>query len=234
MDFYDRKARLSPALSVLAPVTLFVGVLFAGFQWWVGLIGLFATAGLHVLVIQLVRDRGSRIQSRLWKSWGGPPTTVKLRWNSARNLTLQRRRHEAVEGVTGIKLPSPEEEAADPDDADALYETAAGLLRELTRNGTEYPQVHRELANYGYRRNLYACRPHGVVVAVLVLVAELLWVVLGYEQILEAPTPMILVAAFCTVAWLAVWIFIVKPDFVRRDAERYAEALLSAAIALHR
>lgn len=229
MDSYDRKARLYPAVSILAPITLFAAVLFVWSQWLPGFLGLLAAGGLHVLVIQVVRDRGTRIQPRLWESWGGTPTTVKLRWGSAKNGLLHRRRHTDVAAATGISLPSAEEETVNPADADAAYEAAASLLREMTRNESEHPRLRAELANYGYRRNLYACRPYGITVGILVLITEVVLAALGYRQNLEMPTTLLLAAASGTLIWLAILVFVVTPDFVRRNADRYADALISAA-----
>lgn len=229
MDSYDRKARLYPAACVLAPVTLLAVLLFTLPQWWSGLLGFLAAGGFHVLVIQVVRDRGTKVQPQLWKTWGVTPTTAKLRWAGAENKVLHQHRHADVAAATGVNLPTAEEEAVDSADADIAYDAAASLLREKTRNESDFPLVKAELINYGYRRNLYACRVHGVVIAALVLIIQLGMVALSWKQIFDAPVTLLLIGAAATFIWLLVWIFVVTPNFVRRSADRYADTLISAA-----
>src|SRR5664280_3851350 len=166
MDAYDRKARLYPAAVVIFPLTLLGLVLFSLPERWKGLVTLAAAGGLHVLVIHVVRDLGAGKQDALWASWGGAPTTLLLRWAGKTNLIQQQQRHTAVGVATAVNLPTQQEEAADQAGTDAIYESAVEVLREKTR-GDDLPPVVAESANYGFRRNLYGCRPFGIGVAAL-------------------------------------------------------------------
>lgn len=232
MDAYDRKARLYPAACVILPFTLLALMLFSLPQWWSGLIGFLAAGGLHVPVVLAVRDLGTRKQPGLWASWGGAPTTVRLRWATAQNHLLQQERHADVQSATGIPMPTQSEEAANPDAADAAYEAAADRLRQGTRNEQDFPLVKTELTNYGYRRNLYGCRAIGIGVALLALVAEVILAVLGWRETIDVPPALMLAAGVVSLLWTLGWVFLVTPDFVRRDADRYADSLISAASAL--
>jgi hypothetical protein len=230
MDAYDRKARLLAA-AVIFPLTLLGLVLFSLPEWWKGLVTFAAAGGLYVLVIQVVRDLGAGKQDALWASWGGAPTTLLLRWAGKTNLIQQQQRHKAVEMATGIDLPTQQEEAADQAGADAVYESAADVLRAKTRGG-DFALVMAENANYGFRRNLYGCRPFGIGIAALVSVVEVVLAVLGEQDVLEVSPALMIVAAVFSALWLAGWVFIVTSAFVRRDAERYAQALMLAASAV--
>ena len=228
MDAYDRKARLYPAAAVIFPLTLLGLVLFRLPEWWKGLVTFAAAGGLYVLVIHVVRDLGAGKQDALWASWGGAPTTLLLRWAGKTNLIQQQQRHKAVEMATGIDLPTQQGEAADQAGADAVYESAAEVLRAKTRGG-DFALVMAENANYGFRRNLYGCRPFGIGMAALVSVVEVVLAVLGGQHVLKVPAVLMIVAAVFSALWLAGWVFIVTSAFVRRDAERYAQALILAA-----
>jgi len=227
MDAYERKARLYPAAAVVFPLALLGLVLFSLPEWWKGLVIFAAAGGLHVLVIQVVHDLGAGKQEALWASWGGAPTTQLLRWAGKMNL-IQQQRHMAVEMATGIALPTEQEETADPAGADVIYESAVEVLRAKTRGG-DFALVKAENANYGFRRNLYGCRPFGIGVAGLVCLAEVVLAVLGEQGVLEVSPALMILTAVISATWLAGWVFIVTRAFVRRDGERYAQALILAA-----
>lgn len=229
MDAYDRKARLYPAACVILPLTLLALMLFSLPQWWTGLIGFLAAGGLHVPVVLAVRDLGTSKQPGLWASWGGAPTTLRLRWATAQNHVLQQERHADVQSATGIPMPAQSEEAANPGAADTAYEAAADRLRQGTRNEQNFPLVKTELTNYGYRRNLYGCRAIGVGVALLALLVEVILAVLGWRGMVDVPPVPMLAAGAVSLLWMLGWILLVTPEFVRRDADRYADALISAA-----
>ena len=232
MDAYDRQARLYPAAAVAAPATLLALMLFSLPKWWSGLIGFIVAGGLHLIIVQIVRDLGTEQQPNLFKMWGGTPTTVRLRWASAANTTLHQRRHDDVAAGTGVTLPTAEQEVADPAAADEAYETAATVLREKTRNADEHGMVKTEVTHYGFRRNLYGCRPFGVAVAAVCALAEVVLALLGSRNIVETNVPLMVVAAVASGIWLAGWVLVITPTFVRRSADRYADSLINASARL--
>jgi hypothetical protein len=229
LDAYDRKARLYPAAAAILPLSFLAVVLFAQSEWWHGLVGLVVAGGLHVAVISFVRDLGVAKQSALWESWGGPPTAVKLRWANATNDVLHGKHLAAVQRATGVTMPSRSQEQTDPTAAEDAYEAAVHILREKTQKAADYPRVKTEVTNYGYRRNLYGCRPLGIGVAILAVIAELGLTFLVSRDALDLSPYLLLAGVGVSVATLAVWIFWITPEFVRRDADRYAEALIAAA-----
>ncbi len=229
MDAYDRKARLYPAACVILPITLLTLLLFSLPQWWSGLIGFLAAGGLHIPVLLAVRDLGAREQDGLWTSWGGAPTTVRLRWATAQNYLIQQQRHDDVQAATGVRLPTEKEESADLAAADSAYEAAAERLRQATRSQQDFPLVKTELTNYGYRRNLYGCRHIGIGVAFLALLLEVILAILGWCEVIGVPPALMLAAGGVSLVWATGWNYLVTPDFVRRDADRYADALINAA-----
>ena len=232
MDAYDRQARLYPAAAVAAPATLLALTLLSLPKWWSGLIGFAVTGGLHLIVVQIVRDLGTGQQTKLFGLWGGTPTTVRMRWASATNRTLHQRRHDDVAAGTGVALPTAEQEVADPAAADEAYETAATVLREKTRNADEHGMVKTEVTHYGFRRNLYGCRPFGIAVAAVCALAEVVLALLGWRNVVDANVPLMLAVAVISVTWFAGWILVVTPTFVRRSADRYADSLISASTRL--
>lgn len=232
MDAYDRKARLYPAACVIFPCTFFAAACASLPSWWTGLAALAAAAGLHVPVVLAVRDLGAGEQPGLWKSWGGAPTMVRMRWSSTENDMLHQARLGDIERATGIVMPSRVREAADPAAADQAYEAAAERLRHMTRDEDQFPLVKVELTNYGYRRNLYGCRHLGALTAAAMTVLETVALILCTLDYLQLSVGLVILSLAVSLACLAAWRFVVTSEFVRRDADRYASALINAASSL--
>lgn len=226
-DAYTRKARIAPAVLVGVPggVLLIAGAVSP--ENVVRAVGVFLGA-IGIVVAILVRDAGRKAQPSLWQAWGGPPTTSRLRWRNGQPEAAVRRLHECVVAATGVALPDGASEAADPDEADRLYEEAVAVLRERTRKADDFPLVAAENADYGFRRNAYGVRPYGIAAAAVGVVVSIAFAVLGSGATttrLDRWVPAAIVCALC----LGFWLLIVKPEWVRRAAENYADRLLEAA-----
>ena len=205
-----------------------------------GVFGVLGTAAGMAMVAQLGRDAGKREEGGLWESWGGPPTTRLLRFRTTNNEAQLRVWRAKLESLTHRKLPTKEEEAADPAGADQEYEAAVNFLREATRDAAQFPLVFAENVNYGFRRNLFGWRRVGVSVALvgsLVSWAMFIWFagfppsedwVDGVIRNPDAEDVTRLVGSAANTIAFAVWVLVVKPDWVKTTAEAYAERLLSA------
>ena len=121
-----------------------------------------------------------------------------------------------------------EEERADPDDADARYETAVRWLLEYTRDRKGFPLVFKENGSYGFRRNLYGLMPIGLTVALVCAVANLIAVYQSTAGGNGAFSAAGATALIVTVVAVVVWLFVVKPAWVRDAGDAYAKALLAA------
>jgi len=225
LDAYARRARLQPALVCAFPLALSLAPLVDGLStWWTATGGSLLTwCGGTYLFTQLIRDRGGEIEPILFESWGGPPTTRLLRHRGAANPVAVAHRHAQLRRLLPhLRIPSALEETADPTGADHVYETAVGHLREATRDQKTFPLVFEENSNYGFRRNLLSVRRWGLGAAVagLALVTGSLLA----EFSVWAGGVFLVDAAF-----LIFYARVLKPSWVKKAADRYAERLLGAA-----
>ena len=233
-DSYTLRARVAPV--VLAVLPLWVVLAAAVTQIDIGIAKVPAAAligsALVGLVGELGRDRGRRLQAELWKSWGGAPSTVGLRWRGPASAAIVRLRHGAIQIVVGdtLHLPaSKEEEENDAVASDEVYEAAAGVLRGRTRNARQFPLLFKENVSYGFRRNVLGLRRVGFAVS---LTALALTVIAFAGFLADHPTPETLlgwvasavVAALAVIAWRRV-----NSTWVRVPADAYAERLFEAA-----
>jgi hypothetical protein len=230
MDTYTRRARLYPVYLLFLPVALpIVALSWRPSSWWGRLVGLAVACGLPLLAAQFGRSAGKRKEPALYAAWGGPPTTVMLRHRTSGNPFALARRHDLIRRATGIRLPSAAEEEADPQNADAAYETAVAALRERTRNPDEFPLVFDEVCSYGFRRNLWGHRTLGITLAVGGALIALGAAVLGVIGVVRVSVPAALVVAIVDATGAILWARMVTEEWVRQTADAYAERLLSSA-----
>jgi len=240
---YRYRARLKPVLLEILPLVLTLGAtIFELLGTWnfltrIGLAGItsvFSTLGLTALLEQLGRDQGKQKERWLWDHWGGPPTSNLLRYrNSLSNPVIRDRYHKRLSKIVpDIRLPTMEQEKADPAAADQIYEACVRFLINGTRERARFPLVFEENVNYGFRRNLWAMRPAGIVISAL---AILLSTFLGTRA--WSPDDPV-----CSLVWgivlllstllFVLWLFRFTSDWVLIAAKAYAERLLETADSL--
>ncbi|TIO79433.1 hypothetical protein [Mesorhizobium sp.] len=250
-DAYGRQARLFPGLLTIFPPLLAV---LAWFPWLllssVGatLLTVATSCGLLYALGSWARTKGRRIEPRLRKQWGGWPTTILLRHTSELDVHTRLRYHDFL-GASVPNLaafPTAAQEAADPAVADAIYDSAVIWLKERAR-GKEFPMVHRENAQYGFRRNLRGLKPIGIIVCIVTLsasIAAIFSVNPGFihllkshdwraaANVLAALGPAVLSAIAVNAFATLIWIFLVTKEWVWEGGCQYATALLAACDAI--
>lgn len=226
-DQYSFQARLLPALLVLLPAA-FALFAWTGIEvkWESALWALFGAAGGTTFLTILARNFGKAIEPKLWKSWGGAPTTQLLRHSGSANSVMRERWHKSLSKLLGKPLPTADEEAANPTHADEIYEAATKLQISKTRDTKKYHLLFKENMQYGFCRNLYAMKATGTTITILGLAASILsglWFIhVGGPQIRSW-----VCAAVCAL-FLLCWIFKIKSSWVKIPAFAYAERLFES------
>lgn len=225
-DTYILRARFAPALLVAVPG---LALLIAGLvsTTTLGRIVGLCSGAIGVMIAGLVRDRGRRLQPRLWDRWGGPPTQRRLRWIGGLSIDSVERLHSRVEAVTGDALPDASSEAADPADADRRYDDAIEYLREATRNRRDFGLVFAENVDYGFRRNTLGLRWLGIGINLACAAIAVAFLVVGSGALVLRAERWGAAMALCGLG-AAFWIFGVNEKWVRTAAENYADQLFGA------
>lgn len=234
MDFplnkYTYEARLLPALIAFSPLGFAIAVWFPGqtATWnWLGTA--FISLGLAALLSQLGRDRGKRQEPWLFRQWGGIPTTKMLSHRLSRfsSITLKRYHSKLQTLLPDLKIPTPSEEAQSPSAANHIYDSCVLFLREKTRDQEKFPVVFAENVNFGFRRNLWALKPHGIQSSLVGIVScglAIMHLRHGNPSALLLSIVGIAISAVLLLLWLVVF----NPNWVRVAADAYAERLLGS------
>jgi hypothetical protein len=157
-DGYDRKARLYPALLLIAPIIATgVAMLSARLSPLQSLGATAVGCGGAFLLTQLARDAGRNGEKMLFKKWGGLPSVAILRHRDAwlDSITKARYHKKLAALVKEAEAPTVEEENADPAEADKVYSAWSNYLRVNTRDTKKLSLLFQENINYGYRRNVW-------------------------------------------------------------------------------
>jgi len=226
-DGYERKARLYPALLLIAPIVItIVGVASTKLSTLESFATVLAGCGGAFLLTQLARDAGKKREKQFFEAWGGFPSVAIFRHRDTRidAITKARYHKQLSTLVKGTKAPSPEDEVAEPAMADQVYNAWSSYLRIHTRDTKKYSLLFQENISYGYRRNVCGLRPLGIVVSSLSLAGGAIWL---YH--LHSTTGTIAAesvgALICVFAILLLWAFRFTPDWARIPADAYAERL---------
>lgn len=230
MDSYTRRARIAPLLVVIAPAVL---ALIAWFpeasRIELGAATVVLAIALPTVFAQCGGVLGKRREKELFGSWGGPPTTQRLRHRTrTQNPVLRSRYHAKLqELLPDLSIPKEVEENYDQRGADNVYETCVKHLIAMTRDQKLFALVFAENVSYGFRRNLWAMKSLGLAVASggLLACGIRMWSAIASSTAM--PTSALL-GALLSLVWLALWLSLVSADWVRERADAYADRLLEA------
>ncbi|RRS03454.1 hypothetical protein EIP75_16055 [Aquabacterium soli] len=234
LDPYDLKARYLPGLLVLLPAILCIAVLYgAKSPMAVTLTSVLTACGGPYLLASFVRTWGQHAQDRLFREWGGQPSTILLRHRDEQLPPMTKRRYGELSALKlGIHLPTAEEEAEHPQGADQAYAAAADTLRPLTNDRKTFTFVFKELVAYGFNRNAHGSRWVGLAVALLTIAFSLVhagmlhghppyWTPLDLEP--GHASVVIVAAVFC-----CLWCFHFTARTVKQSGFAYAKRLWEA------
>lgn len=226
-DKYSLIARLGPILVVLLPIFLVIIGSTSGHS-----IGKSALAvvvvfvGFTTLLEQFMRDLGKKGEERLFKLWGGAPTTLMLQHERS-SLDPERlgKYRDDLESITGLPLPSEKEETKNNESVSRHYREINEKMREMTRDISAFGIVHEELVQYSFRRNLWTLRPIGLLTSGIGIVVLSFFI---HQSLMYTDNLLLfnIILLFVDLFLFGMWLLNVNSDWVRKAADRYAKQLI--------
>jgi hypothetical protein len=227
LDTYSIKARVYPAFVVLLPILVLALFYITDFKVYYHYITAFISVGfLSFILAQLGRDQGKNKETILFESIGGKPTNQILRHtNNHLDKTTKARYHNGLsEKIQEISIPTLEQEQANPQKSDEIFESCTKYLISKTRDTEKFNLLFKENINYGFRRNLWGMKMWGMIILIASAIAHMVIATDFFTNIGFKPTsdtyPYL---AFFVLG--AFWIFVVTKNWVKITAFAYAERL---------
>ena len=237
-DPYDRQARLYPALLCLLPLLALLTLLYAtNVSALTGAVTIAVSCGGLFLMMNISREMGKRLEDKLYRGWGGKPTTQLLRHRDGIIDSVTKRRYHAfLAAKINATFPDAEQERTDPAKADEAYQSGARWLLDHTRpdGGKKFDLLFRDNVAYGFRRNALGARPLGIIIAcgclVWALTKEHVLFNAGGKivdwPVLQRLSPPAIASLAVSGAMLLVWMFFFTKTSLRTCAFSFAETLL--------
>lgn len=235
LDAYWRNARVYPAVLAALPSLVTLAAIWPAYSSGrsSGGVAALSVLGITYFAASLARSRGKKVERRLKEKWGGWPTTVWLRHRAGLVPSLTLARYHSVLGeLLQTQFPSRADEEKDPLGADQIYASAVECLKEHRRS-SEFALVHKENAEYGFRRNLRGLKGLAVSLSLVVIAAlcgYLLYLSAGDVRqwaVLLEQRPVFLFLLMEHILSAAAWVMIVDDAWVTEAADSYARALLA-------
>ncbi len=229
-DEYSLGARVRPSLLALLPFIITSYIVFPSLYNVVAtLFSIIVSCGFITALAHYSRFEGRKTEKRLYRIWGGRPTTIMLRHeDSTLDKHTKIRYHKCIsQNIIDWHAPTSDDERNNPDEANGYYDSAIRWLLEKTRDTKTYRLLFKENISYGFRRNSRGIKWLGVLVSLLSLSLVLMYLYSSGEYLdLNKHALEYGVVAFSTIM-LLWWLFIVKDAWVKDAAYSYASRLLA-------
>ena len=230
LDYYSLRARTLPVIIVLFPIIIYYTAVVTNYFSTIKAedsIGYIIIAALSFLFSQIGREFGKRKEEKLFKTWGGKPTTLYFKYeNNYLTPTTRKRYYEKLEKlIPSITFPSEAEEQADPEKAEEIYSSCTKFLLSQTRDKEKYQLLFTENVNYGFRRNLWGMKPFAIIIVSIIILLQTYLLIANKLLILQKEfyIPIVINAII-----LLLWVFIIKKEWVKTTAFEFAKQLLMA------
>jgi len=255
-DRYTREARLAPAFLSVFPIVLLLMSSFTGLQSAIpALLTLLCVFGVVRWISHIARGIGDKKEIKLFRKWGGKPTTTMLRVAAKRPDNPCSPRNEQILHLLGEAPPAHDIEhsikqrggphlpklsddvAANKtqdhdqraDKLDHLYEPVVAWMRE---NSRESVLVVEEEISYGFQRNFFALKGFALACGVLSFLVEARAAHLGWKWtwpfINPVPAPIVAVILVALFAYVIGVLSFVTNNSVKVQGFIYARALLDS------
>jgi hypothetical protein len=255
-DRYTREARLAPAFLSVFPILLLLLISFNGLRDIVpAILSLLCVFGVVRWISHIARGIGDKREIKLFRKWGGKPTTTMLRVAMGHTKIEKIHLGEQVAHLLGEAPPAEiinklvtkrdgpkfptdsDDETASKihdrnkraDELNCLYEPVVAWMRENSRDSV---LVVEEEISYGFQRNFFALKYFALACGIVSFIVEVRASHLAPQMsrpfIAPIPTPIVAVILFALFAYVLCVLLFVNNNSVMVQGFIYARALLDS------
>ena len=230
-DEYSLNARVQPSLLGFLPLLIAAYIVTPTLYNFIAtLFSIIVACGFITALAHYSRHQGRKTEKRLYKLWGGKPTTIMLRHtdDTLDKYTTIRYHKYLSENIDNWTAPNIEEERNNPDYTDEYYDSAVKWLLEKTRDRKTHRLIFKDNISYGFRRNSRGIKWLGIVSSFLsfFLLLGNLCPNADYLDIKKYSLDYgVMTFSLVMLFW---WTFVVNDSWVRDAAESFAIRLLAA------
>lgn len=223
MDSYQLKAGLTPAIVTSLPLFPILFYCVPGINTITDFaFPIIIISALLYILASICRTLGRDKEKKMFKSWGGKPTSVLLRQtNSIIDCQTKARYYSTIQVLLpGLHLPTKSDEETDLEKSDEIYDSVSKYLRAKTRSA-EHQLLKCENEDYGMWRNIYGLKYISIWVAALAIPIYVTLMLIG---VMSHPFSCFgLALSLCEIAFQSI---VVRESLIKAHAFRYAERLL--------
>lgn len=230
MNEYSIKARIYPIVFILIPIVI-LGITYSiQYKNYLTTLSSLTISGLFAYFFSNIgRDAGKKKENKLWQLWGGMPSAQLMNFddNGIDRLTKEKY-HSKLLTLAPIN-ETVDFKTTDQNKKTEIYSYWTKFLISQTRDTKLYSLLFYENISYGFRRNLWALKPIGIIILISCIIINVIIQEIKYRgfTFLDFTTEFY-VSETLLIILLLIWIFIINPSWVKIPAFSYANRLLES------
>jgi len=225
-DSYERYARIYPAILLIVPfiiASFSITPIMSGPVFTKLLTNSLFVASLFVLFSNIVRGLGKRVEPKIWKEWGGPPSTRFLRQNDNTLASETKDKfYKKILKETNIDLLNNQND-------EKIRQAFVFVREKLRRKDTQGLWV-KSNKEYGFDRNLMGSRVGLVLSSFLAVSCCLLVIPFFPSDRINLIIGSVIIGIYGLGAIIYGWFIL--PNLTKGIADRYAEQAIMAYLTL--
>ncbi|MCZ3370819.1 MULTISPECIES: hypothetical protein [Acinetobacter calcoaceticus/baumannii complex] len=235
-DEYTLKARFLPAGIACIPLLALIASYFDWNKFLLSnvIVGILIGFLLIFLLSGFARYMGKKVEKKSLITWQVLPSTELMRHrDTSLDVIKKNKVHQLLTQKSPFTMPSQQEEIADPNMADSIYNEAMTWLRGKTR---DEKILFNENINYGFMRNSLGLKWIALIICLISLLILTTLFFLNYDGSLKDFNQLTLFIKKVKMAlWLTLaasllmplyWSLVINKANVRKSAVNYAKTLI--------
>lgn len=221
-DNYKEYSQFLPTIILLIPIITEITVLLYALEAKYIIVGITPVGIFVILMLALmprVIHRGKNLEDKLFKKWGGMPSTRFLRRDNKEYKNSKYVRDLLFKVITQCEKPKKNDEEKSREKADVLYENAVVALRNKTRDKCKYNVLYEANKKYGFLRNLLGVKWFAIITSVVFIILN---VIMNCKINIICDANILVGQNIILIIYIVFMLFVVNEQILKDTADNYA------------